>query len=190
MPVSELLASPRNVRRLTWAAALLLVVGVVVFAVTFFGNTAEPLPSSPPADAAPAEPVEAAGPTVPVPPEARTVAGEFILTAVARDDLEKSWELTHPDLRAGYTKEEWAAGNIPIQYYPAGAIDTATFAVDESTEDQVVLQVALLPTDDSEVEGQIFFIGLKKEAVSGEERWLVDYWAPRTIVEVPATGEQ
>lgn len=185
MAVSNLLESPRFVRRATWVAAAILVAGIVAFSIAFFRNTAEPVASAPSAGAPAAETTEVAQPTVPVPPEARKVAGEFILTAVAREDLATSWDLVAPELKEGYTKEEWASGNIPIQYYPADSIETASFAVEESTDDNVVLQVALLPKDGADVEGQIFFIGLQKDGAS----WLVDYWAPRTIIAVPATGE-
>ena len=188
--MSTTLASPRNVRRLSWVAALIFVAGIVAFAIAFFGNTAETVPSSPPGGAEPAALADNPGATVPVPPEARAAAGEFILTAVSREDLAKSWDLTHPELKQGYTKEQWVKGEIPVQYYPAGAIETATFAVDESTENRVVLQVALLPKDGSNVEGQIFFIGLQKDGTGEGAKWLVDYWAPRTIIPVPATGEQ
>lgn len=54
-------------------------------------------------------------------PAARQVADKFILTAVARKNLGEAYELTHPDLRQGLTKQQWLTGNIPVQYYPADA---------------------------------------------------------------------
>ncbi|MGH3130983.1 MAG: hypothetical protein ACRDNX_09220, partial [Gaiellaceae bacterium] len=81
--MSELLNSPRFVRRVSWAAALLLVAGVVAFTIAYLGNTGESqetaLANQP---AAVADPVQR---TVPLSREARIVAGEFILSAVQRD---------------------------------------------------------------------------------------------------------
>jgi hypothetical protein len=72
-----------------------------------------------------------------------------------------------------------------VQYYPADAIDTATFKIDESHPSEALLEVALVPKKGAEVKPQIFFIGLKK--VKG--KWLVNYWAPRSSIAVPQTGE-
>ena len=64
--------------------------------------------------------------------------------------------------------KEWLSGNIPVQPYPAGSLDKASFSIEESYADEVVLQVALLPKDGAEVEGQIFWISLlKKKTASG-----------------------
>jgi hypothetical protein len=192
---SERINSPRFVRRVSWVAGLVLVAGVVAFAVVFIGNTGEsretPLSNQPAPNAN-----QVKRPTVPLDQAARTVAGEFILTAVQRDvpsaelrkNLAKAWKIVHPEspLRdcGGHrcTYKEWLSGDIPVQPYPAGALDKASFAIEESYPDQAVLQVALLPKDGSEVRGQIFWISLKK--VNGE--WLVDEWSPRVIIPVPA----
>ena len=69
---------------------------------------------------------------VPLDAAARKVAGRFILTAVARQNLAESYALAHPELRQGMSKREWLTGNIPVVYYPAKQIETATFKVDES----------------------------------------------------------
>jgi hypothetical protein len=190
--MSELLSSPRAVRRIFWVAAFIFVAGVVAFTVSYFGDSADPIEDTPVAGA-PA-PTEDPGAPVPVPPAARKVAGEFILWAVATGrseaNLAKAWDIIHPSLKeeCGCTKQEWMTGNIPIQPYPLDELDTANFAVDESFEKRVVLQVALLPKDGSDVESTIFFIGLKKVG-AGQGRWLVDYWAPRPIIEVPVVPE-
>lgn len=190
--MSELLSSPRFVRRVSWVAAFIFVAGVVAFTIAYFGDSGETVESTPPAGATPAP--ENVGKVVPVSSDARKTAGEFILWAVAtgrsEENLAKAWDILHPTLKeeCACTKQEWLSGNIPIQPYPIGKLDTASFAVDESFEKRVVLQVALLPKTGSGVESQIFYIGLKKVG-AGEGRWLVDYWAPRAIVEVPVVPE-
>lgn len=192
--MSDLLNSPRFARRLFWVAAFIFVAGVVAFTVAYFGDSPEPAAQAPASGGAAAAPPEETGKPVPVSPEARKVAGQFILWAVdtgrTRANLAKAWNILHPALKeeCGCTRTEWVQGNIPIQPYPIDELDTASFAVDESFEKRVVLQVALLPRDGSDVESQIFYIGLKKMG-AGQGRWLVDYWAPRAIIPVPATPE-
>ena len=110
--------------------------------------------------------------TVVLDPSARQVAGRFILTAVAREHLAESYELTHPELRQGMSLKEWETGNIPVQYYPADAIDTATFKIDESHADKALLEGGARAQGRRRGETADLFIGLKK--VKG--KWLVDYW--------------
>jgi hypothetical protein len=192
---SERLNSPRFVRRVSWIAALVFVAGVVAFAIAWFGNTAEE--SSVPLRGSGQVAAPAARKTVPVDRQARVVAGEFILTAVQRDvpdaqlrkNLRKAWALVAPDspLRdcGGHqcTMNEWLTGEIPVQPYPAGALDKASFSIEESYPDEVVLQVALLPKDGADVAGQIFWIDLVKR----DGKWLVNEWSPRVIIPVPVT---
>ena len=83
------------------------------------------------------------------------------------------------------SKREWLTGNIPVVYYPAKAIETATFKVDESYPDEAILEVALLPKDSTKVKPQIFFIGLKKTGT----RWRVNYWVPRAAPAVPSARD-
>jgi hypothetical protein len=194
---SERLNSPRFVRRISWVAALVFVAGVVAFTVAYFGNTAD-TEEVPVQANQPAAQVQPERPTVPVDSKARVVAGEFILTAVQRDvpraqlrkNLAKAWTLMHPDSPllqdcGGHpcTRRDWMTGDIPVQPYPAGSLDKASFSIEESYPDQVVLQVALLPKDGAEVDGQIFWISLLKQ----NGRWLVSEWSPRVIVPVPVT---
>jgi hypothetical protein len=191
--MSELLTSPRFVRRVSWVAAFVFVAGVIAFTIAWFGdsgNTTLDESRSAAPSATPAS--EEQGNAVPVSPDARRVAGQFILWAVSTNrnekDLAKAWNILHPTLKqeCACSRREWLTGNIPIQPYPIDELDSASFSIDESFEKRVVLQVALLPKEGSDIESQIFYIGLKKNQ---QGRWLVDYWAPRAIIEVPVTPE-
>src|SRR3972149_5373448 len=109
----------------------------------------------------------------------------FCPPAVARGDLAEAYELTHPELRQGLTREQWLTGNFPVQYYPADAIDRAAFKIDESYPTEAVLEVALIPKEGETVKPQIFFVGLKKSG----NRWQVYYWAPRAAPAIPGLGD-
>ena len=179
-------------------SVLLLVAGVVVFFGTrTAGGEDEGAAARPPADAPPAVPAdpyraETTQPKVEdVPRAARVVAGEFILAAAGREDLPKAWKLSHPDLKAqcGCTYKGWLTGNIPVQYYPVDNLDIASFAVHEARPDYIVLHVALLPEEKSNVKPQTFFIGLRPVGEGANKKWLVDYWAPYAAVQVPALPE-
>src|SRR5215210_9477642 len=103
--------SARPHRRISLVTALVLTAGVVAFTVAYFGDTgtSEETPLSD-------EPAQVFTPRkqIPLDKEARRVAGRFILTAVARQDLGESYELAHPELRQGLTTREWLTGNIPV----------------------------------------------------------------------------
>ena len=169
-------------RSVTLFSVLILVAGVVAFAVAWIGDTGTsqetPLSNEPAQTFTPRK-------QVPLDVEARKVAGRFILTAVARENLAASYALAHPELRQGMTKREWVTGDIPVVYYPAKAIETATFKVDESYPDEAILEVALLPKEASKVKPQVFFIGLKKVGKGAAGRWQVNYWVPRAAPQVP-----
>ena len=163
-------------------SALVLTAGVVAFTVAYFGDTGTSQET--PLSDAPAQ-VFTPRKQIPLEKEARRVAGRFILTAVARENLGESYELAHPELRQGLTKRQWLTGNIPVVYYPAKAIETATFKVDESYANEAILEVALLPKESAKVKPQIFFIGLKKAG----NRWRVNYWVPRAAPAVPSARD-
>ena len=174
--------TPPAQRRISILAGLVLVAGVVAFTVAYVGDTGTSQET--PLSSEPAQ-VLTTRAQVPLDEEARRVAGRFILTAVARENLGESYELAHPELRQGMTKREWLTGNIPVVYYPAQAIETASFKVDESYRDEAVLEVALLPKASAKVKPQIFFIGLKKAGT----RWRVSYWVPRSAPAVPTARD-
>ena len=172
-------------------ATLVLIVGIVAFATVRLGDDGESATQA----TTTTPPIEDFNPATteavpgPVAPEARQAAGEFILAAAGREDLAKAWKLTHPELKAqcGCTYKEWLTGNIPVQFYPTGNLDGATFGVDESTARRVVLEVLLSPKEGEEVDPQAFFIGLKAVGKGAKLKWLVDYWAPIVGIPVPQT---
>jgi hypothetical protein len=171
-------------RTLPWVAGFALIAGAVAFAVAYFGNESSS-PAAPRVAAAPASSGAAAGDarkSIPFDPAAKQVAVRFLQTAVPRKRLREAWQIAHPELRQDWTLKRWLTGEIPVQYYPTGDIELATFKIDESYAGEAVIEVALLPPTTSDIKPQIFFVGLKK--LHG--RWLVNYFAPRTGILVPS----
>ncbi len=182
--------SPGFARTAVWVSALVLIAGVVAFVTVRLGGD-----DSTPTAAAPTNTVDGTDYVPPaeekpkesdVPKAAREVAGEFILAAAGREDLERAWQISHPDLKrdCACTKKEWMTGNINVQYFPTKGLQGASFTVDEVSKGRVVLEVLLTPKKGSEVPPTAFDIGLKE--VDG--KWLVDYWAPHAAIPVPQAG--
>ena len=182
MSARSYLSTGQGRRTAPLLSGLVLVAGIVAFTVAWFGDTGTSLES--PLSNEPAQ-VYTPRKQVPLDAAARTVAGRFILTAVARQNLAESYALAHPELRQGMTKREWLTGDIPVVYYPAKQIETATFKVDESYPAEAILEVALLPKETAKVKPQVFFIGLKKVGKGVAARWLVNYWVPRAAPQIP-----
>ena len=169
------LSSPRAVRKLSWISGFVLFAGVIAFGIAYFGDSAEKI--DPRAATNEPAPVKTA-PTVPLDPKARQVAGKFVVTAVTRQDLKTAWTLTHPELKAGFTYKQWLTGSIPVVFYSPKSIAGASFKVEESHPNEVVLDLLILPRKGA-VEGpQAFFIGLKAVGKGKGKRWLVYTFIP------------
>jgi hypothetical protein len=183
---STMLSSPRSRRRLfRWVSVLVLVAGIAVFTSVHFRNAGKsadpPLRNTPPQIAKKEK-------SVPLSPEARRVAGRFILTAVARRDLAESWRLVDPSLREGFTLAEWKTGDIPVVPYPVDSIDVTPFKIDYSYANRALLEIALLPKAGTKVKPQLFFLRLRARGSGEDRRWLVDYWIPRGAALTPSSG--
>lgn len=181
-PEPSFFASRRGRRTIFAASLAILVAGVAAVTIAFFGNTGKTLESPKSNEAAS---IFTPRKQIPLEKDARRVAGRFILTAVARKSLGESYDITHSELRQGLSKKEWLTGNIPVTYYPADQLETATFKVDESYPDEAILEVALLPKKNVEIEPQIFYIGLKKVGKGVDAAWKVNYWVPRVPLQIP-----
>ena len=180
------LASRRGRRTIFAVSLLILVAGVAAATIVFFGNTGTSLESAKSNEPAS---IFTQRKQIPLEKDARRVAGRFILTAVARKSLGESYDLTHPELRQGLSRTEWLTGNIPVTYYPADQLETATFKVDESYPKEAILEVALLPKKNVKIEPQIFYIGLKKVGAGSASAWKVNYWIARVPLQIPNARE-
>ncbi len=174
--------SPRNQRRLLWAALVVFALGVMAVTFALFRNTGDATEtfSNKPADVFTPEETTA------IDPAARQVAGEFIKTAVARKNLPASYDIVAPELRQGLTRQQWETGSIPIVFYPAGNIELVTFKVDRSYKNEVHWQVYMVPKAGSEEQPALFYIGLKR--ANEQAPWKVFEWVPSYKPALPDPG--
>ncbi len=182
------LSSPKFVKKLSWVSGFVLFAGVIAFSIAYFGDRAEKVDVR----AATNEPAPIkTQPTVPLDPNARRVAGQFVVTAVTRQDLQTAWKITHPELKAGFTLKQWLTGNIPVVFYPAKSIEGASFKVEESHPREVVLDLLILPKKGSAEGPQAFFVGLKAVGTGKAKRWLVYTFIPHggPSTAVPNVGQ-
>ena len=174
----------RRTRVLIWVVSIaIFVAGGIAALVTFTAHhTAAPVYSS-----KPAVDVSKTPKSVKLEPAARQVAGEFILTAVARKNLRRAYGLVGPEIKQGQSLNEWLKGNIAVVPYPVGDLKLAPFKIDYSYPKHALLEVALLPTAKAQASGvkpQIFYVEMKK--IAG--KWLVDGWVPRASPAVPSSS--
>jgi hypothetical protein len=180
----RVLSSPRRRRRLVAWGSAALVVGAVTFSMIHWSNTgtsydiaaetSEPPPPPPAPQRAPF--------TGNVRRDVLDTAARFLRTAVVREHVEDSWELTAPSLKQGFTRKTWATQDIPVAPYP---VDVARWDVDYSWEGVVGLKVALFPKRGEEIPAAVFDMQLRAFGKGDERRWLVDSWTPTSYTGVP-----
>ncbi|MGZ8694835.1 MAG: hypothetical protein ACXWYS_05290 [Gaiellaceae bacterium] len=171
-----------------WVAGIVLVAGVVAALVLIVPNTAgttdkeaAPAPNSPPAQIADKLKLHKK-----VPSEARRVAGRFILTAVARKNLDQAWPLAGPDVRQGMSYKEWLSGNIAVAPF-FGDIKRAPMSVDYATKDEALLQVLLIPVKKGkDYKPGVFYLRLNKVGQGNKTHWVVNEFTQRVGVPIPA----
>jgi hypothetical protein len=179
---ARLKGARRLVRMLPWISGLVLVAGIVAFLIVFFGNTAESIESP----ATPGKPqVVKKEKQVPVPREARIVAGRFILTAVQRKHLDQAWKISGPQIRQGLTHKQWMTGNIPVVPW-LGQIGVTPISVDYSFPKEVAFTIVIAPKKGTGGHPDTFKMVLHKFGKGAQARWLVEEWVPYEPPPIPA----
>jgi hypothetical protein len=173
-------SSPRRRRRFAWGFGIAAVAGGLVAIGALWPNTA--VRSS--------TPIEPGAPQVYHEPKrvqltntsrakALATAANFVKTAVARQNVERSWELASAALRQGYTRSEWSKGAIPVVPYPVGQ---ARWKFDYSYEDALGLQVLVYPrAGERETRPNLFLMELKQAGDPAHRHWVVDSWTPSGV---------
>ncbi|HMJ00154.1 MAG TPA: hypothetical protein VK488_10010 [Gaiellaceae bacterium] len=172
-----ILASYRWRRRLAWLTAMVILVAgaiVVGFASGLRWNVTYKAqgPSNIPAhiDNASPKPVRLKNRD-----ERRMleVASRFVHSAVARKEVDRSWDLASAELRAGFTRKGWDAGNLPVSPYPVGQ---AKFRLEYEDTEGVGVSVSLSPAKGSRDPPGDYLIGLHPLGAGKQRHWVVDYW--------------
>ena len=174
--MTRLLESPRRRRRLAWSAGSLLVAVPLVYLAVHFSS-----PGSPGnANGRVAHNLALYRVPKHVPFAARDrrsvhrLLRRFIATAVARHDVVASWPLAGPSLRAGFTRQEWASGRIPVVPYPVSRHGQGAWSlVQYSYRDEVGLEALLFPRHCSGYSVATVDATVVRGA---DRRWRVDYW--------------
>jgi hypothetical protein len=182
----RILRSPRWRRRLVKIAVPLVLAAPLIYLGVHYSN--------------PGNPGNATGPNVAetgyytVPKKARFTAADqeavhhvlrrFIISAVARHDVKRSWDVSGPDLRQGYTRKQWTAAGIPVVPYPAASRGLGKWDyVEYSFKNDVGLEVFLFPKPGSGYSAMT----ADAEVVKGHDgKWRVNYWMPKKFHGPPA----
>jgi hypothetical protein len=176
--VQSALSSRRFNKLLPWFAGGLLAIGVIVFLVAYFGNTADTKETFSNKPASRPQVTK----QVPLVQAERVAVGRFILTAVARKNLDEAWNLSTANIRGGLTHKQWMTGDIPV--VPLGVpIDKAAITrIISSTKNEAQINVVVLPKPNKVgVQATLYVVVVKK--VGG--RWLIDYALPQASPGTP-----
>ncbi len=181
----DLFSSPRRRRRLVRIAFLAGVAAPLIFLGVHFSDPGNPGNANGPLVNEPgnAEPKPARF-TKEDQQKVSKVLSEFVLTAVDRQDVGRSWEISAPSLREGFTRKQWTRGDLPVVPYPAANRGLGRWSfVEYSYKGTVGLEVFLFPKPGSGWSAMTADV----ELVKGHDgNWRVDYWMPKKFHGPPA----
>jgi hypothetical protein len=116
-------------------------------------------------------------------PTIRDSVKTFISTAVAREHVDRSWGVVAPNLKAGYTKAQWAkADDLPVVPYPGVDPTHVRYQLDNASTKEILVEVGLSGKPGVRTRPVTFELGL---VPARNGHWLVDYWMPRSTQQVP-----
>lgn len=173
------LSSPKTQQRLLWVSAVVLAAGIAAVLIVFLRNTgstqAEVFHPGAPVKVPPKPK------TVKLEPVVRKVAGEFVLTAVQRKNLDKAWTLVGPQIRQDLTYKQWLTGAIPVVPF-LKPIKFTSLKVDLSTKNYALIELLIIPMKGK---GEIYDMELIKMGKGDKARWVVNSWVPRAHPTIP-----
>jgi hypothetical protein len=190
---STILSTPRRQQMLLWISGAVLVIGICVFVgVFFFRGTAQPavsdIGSNQRTFTNPLSP--GAYPHVKPAASALRNARTFLETAVARKNLDASYDIVGPMLKGGTSRAQWRTGNIPVTYFPAANLKTAKFNVKVSNKKVLFMTVGLEAGKHTNVIKGLKSLGFQLEVDRIGDKWLVNYFMPDNPGGVPANPYQ
>ena len=170
----SVLRTRRSRRRLTIAAATLLVAAPLAYVAIHYSTSGSPENANGPyaSDAFYRQPKHVQF-TAAKRRAVSAVLAKFISGAVSKHDLAGTWNLAGPDLRQGITREDWVRGRIPIVPFAASKRGQGKWSlVNYSYPNKVGLELLMFPERRS---GQLATV--ETDVVRGRDgRWRVNYW--------------
>jgi hypothetical protein len=174
--VRRLLSSPRRRRRLAWGVALLVAAGIASLIGISYPNTGEKevfTPGKP-------KVTHEEPPATPLPKrdlaETQRILSKFVVSAVYRRHVERSYDLVTPAVRGGLSRKEWRTGEIPVPPFPANAVALARSKLVYSHRSVARYDVVLYTKPNAQLLPLLYSIELTRAGPRG--RWLVDYAMP------------
>jgi hypothetical protein len=186
--VAETLSSPRFQRYLLWFGVAVLALGATALVVVILGGNSDAptkRDAGLPAKSVPLRNSEG----IPIKtyaqldPQIRAAVNTFIGSAVARQHVDRSWDVVAPSLKSGYTRAQWAkADDLPVVPYPGVDTRHVRYYLDDASTKEILVEVGLVAKPGIGTRPVSFQLGLVP-AKGG--RWLVDYWVPRSTSTIP-----
>jgi hypothetical protein len=189
--VATTLNSPRFQRYLLWFGVAFLAVGAAVLVFTLVGGSDDKTQANPDRGTLPAKSVplrngdgDLIKTYTQLDPQIRSAVATFISTAVAREHVDRSWNVVAPTLKAGYTPAQWKkADELPVVPYPGVDTKHVRYYLDHASTKEILVEVGLVGKPGVSTRPVTFQLGL----VPGKGgRWLVGYWMPRGAPRVPS----
>ena len=104
------------------------------------------------------------------------ILSEFVVSAVYREHVERSYDLATPLVRGGLTRKQWRTGDIPVPPFPASAVAVAKSKLVYSNPSVARYEVLLYTKPSAKLLPLLYSIELARTSRPG--RWLVDYAMP------------
>ena len=103
------------------------------------------------------------------------ILSEFVVSAVYREHVERSYDLATPLVRGGLTRKQWRTGDIPVPPFPASAVAVAKSKLVYSNPNVARYEVLLYTKPSAKLLPLLYSIELAR---TGRRTWLVDYAMP------------
>ena len=107
---------------------------------------------------------------------AQRTLSKFVVSAVLRQHVERSYDLVAPSVRGGLTRKEWRTGDIPVPPFPAKALALVNSKLVYSYRNLARYEVLLYTKPGAQLMPLLYSIELARPSRLG--RWLVDYAMP------------
>jgi hypothetical protein len=174
-----MLSSPRRRRRLYWGSGAIVAAGCALLIGILYPNTgreeAKFSPGKP--QVTHVEPRQTPLPKSDV-VASQQIVDRFVLSAVLRRHLERSYEIVTPQLRDGMKLEEWKKGAIPVAWFPAKDFAFAKSKLRYSYANFARYDVLIWARPRAETGSTSFSLEMRAVGKGQRRHWLVDYFQP------------